>query len=78
MKDQQVSKEPQIIQIKVQGRLDDSWSDWFEGMAISFDQDSGTLTGMIVDQVALRTVLNKLWDLNLTLISVNRIAGEEK
>ena len=73
MKDQQVSKEPQIIQIKVQGRLDDSWSDWFEGMAISFDQDSGTLTGMIVDQVALRTVLNKLWDLNLTLISVNRI-----
>ena len=73
MNDKQVTKGPQIIQIKVQGRLDDSWSDWFEGMTISFDQDGSTLTGMIVDQVALRTVLNRLWDLNLSLLSVNRI-----
>ncbi|NCF64496.1 MAG: hypothetical protein GWP61_00890 [Chloroflexi bacterium] len=62
-----------MIQIKVQERLDGSWSDWFEGMTISFDQEGSTLTGMIVDQVALRAVLSKLWDLNLTLLSVNRI-----
>ncbi len=69
----QVRKRPQMIQIKVQERLDGSWSDWFEGMTISFDQEGSTLTGMIVDQVALRAVLSKLWDLNLTLLSVNRI-----
>ena len=73
MNDKQVSNEPQFIQIKVQGRLDGSWSDWFDGMAIRFGQDSSTLTGTIVDQVALRSVLNRLWDLNLTLLSVNRI-----
>ena len=80
MNEKQVSMEPQIVQIKVQGRLDDSWSDWFEGMAItsgccspSCDQDVSTLTGRIVDQVVLRSVLNRLWDLNLTLLSVNRI-----
>ena len=27
----------------------------------------------IIDQVVLRSVLNRLWDLNLTLLSVNRI-----
>jgi hypothetical protein len=73
MNEKQVSREPQIVQIKVQGRLDVSWSDWFEGMAISCDQDDSTLTGRIVDQVALRTILNRLWDLNLTLLSVNLI-----
>jgi hypothetical protein len=29
------------------------------------------LSGPVVDQAALRGILNTLWDLNLTLISVN-------
>ena len=32
-----------------------------------------TLTGAVADQSVLRGILNKIWDLNLTLISVNRI-----
>ena len=63
-----------IYQIKVQGRLDESWSGWFNSMAIAFEGDTTTLTGAVVDQAALRGILSRLWDLNLALISVNPIA----
>ena len=64
--------------IKVQGMLDEGWSDWFSGMTVTFggagdDAPTTTLTGMVADQAALRGILSRLWDLNLTLISVDRI-----
>jgi hypothetical protein len=70
--------QPTAYQIKVQGRLDESWSGWFNGMTITFESGSDgssitTLTGPVLDQAALRGVLSKIWDLNLTLISVTRI-----
>ena len=68
----------QVFQIKVQGKLSEEWSSWFEGLAITMDTpDEGAtvtlFTGPIADQAALRGILNKLWDLNLTLISVSRV-----
>ena len=62
-----------VYQIKVQGRLDESWSAWFNSMAIALEGDTTTLTGAVVDQAALRGILSRLWDLNLALISVNQI-----
>ena len=67
-----------VYQIKVQGKLDDKWSDWFGGMTVTVQSESNdapitTLTGAVADQSALRGILTKIWDLNLTLISVNRI-----
>ena len=69
-----------VYQIKVQGRLDESWSSWFNSMTIAAEGDTTTLTGAVVDQAALRGILSRLWDLNLALISVNRIgpAPEQK
>jgi len=65
---------PMICRIQVQGRLDEGcWSDWFGGMAIAFEGGVTTLTGPVADQAALRGMLCKLWDLNLTLISVQPI-----
>ena len=63
-----------VYQIKVQGNLDDRWSDWFSGLTVEVGDEDGTypvttLTGS-VDQAALRGILNRIWDLNLTLISV--------
>jgi hypothetical protein len=68
-------------QIKVQGKLDEGWSDWFSGMTVTFEAGSApitTLTGAVADQAALRGMLCKLWDLNLTLISVRRIEADGK
>ena len=70
---------PESYQIKVQGRLDEGWSDWFSGMTVTFECGSApitTLTGAVADQSALRGILTKLWDLNLRLISVARIGLE--
>jgi phosphohistidine swiveling domain-containing protein len=64
-------------QIKIKGKLDERWTEWFGGMTISVEGECDgtlgtTLTGPVVDQAALRGILSKIWDLNLTLISVKR------
>jgi hypothetical protein len=64
-----------IYQITIHGNLDPKWSSWFNGMAV-FSQDGSavtTLTGRITDQAKLRGTLNKLWDLNMIVISVNQL-----
>jgi hypothetical protein len=66
---------PLAYQIRVRGRIDERWSDWFSGMTLTVEQARDrppvtTLTGSVVDQAVLRGMLCKIWDLNLTLISV--------
>jgi hypothetical protein len=60
-------------QIRVEGELGVEWSDWFEGLSMSLDGQVTTLTGPVADQAALRGILEKLWNLNLALISVARV-----
>jgi hypothetical protein len=67
-----------IYQIRVQGRLDASWSDWFDGMRLTSEDGNDrspvtTITGAVVDQAALHGLLARISDLNLTLISVTRV-----
>ncbi len=64
---------PAVWEIKVLGHLDESWSGWLEGMVISYNNGCTVLTGKMADQAALRGLLSKVWDLNQTLISVNRV-----
>ena len=69
---------PVIYQISVQGFLDKSRADWFDGMAIEPQVDADgrsvtRLTGEVVDQAALHGLLRKLYDLGLSLLSINRI-----
>ena len=65
-------RSPVIYRIKIKGHLDPSWAEWFDDMVVTHDSDgTSTLSGPLVDQTALQSVLSKLGDLNLTLISVN-------
>ena len=69
--------EQDSYEIRVQGWIAKRWVYWFDGMTMTYegaDDDSAItiLTGPIVDQVALRGYLMKIWDLNLTLLSVSR------
>jgi hypothetical protein len=59
--------------IRMEGQLDKSWSGWFSGLSITYTDGVSTLTGPVADQAALRGILSRLWDLNLTLLSVARI-----
>jgi hypothetical protein len=57
-----------IYHIRVRGRLDEKWSEWFEGFALSsHGQDETQLSGSVPDQSALHGVLGRLHSLGLTL-----------
>jgi hypothetical protein len=61
-------------EIRVQGHLDQRWSEWFEGLAISYNDDNSTLLrGPLVDEAALHGVLIKIRDLAVPLLAVNRV-----
>lgn len=72
---------PAIYQIRVWGRLDESWSDRLAGMHITVSQMENhppitKLTGTLIDQATLSGILNRLYDLGLPLISVMRMTEE--
>jgi hypothetical protein len=66
-------------EIKVEGNLGNLWHKWFEGFSIRQEINSKTgllftvLYGEIQDQSALHGLLNKIRDLNLTLLSIQKV-----
>jgi ABC-2 type transport system ATP-binding protein len=61
-----------FYRIRVQGHLEGSWSEWFEGLTLTrVDEGEMVLAGPIVDQAALHGVLAKVRNLGLPLLSVN-------
>jgi hypothetical protein len=70
-----------VYVIKVQNKLSENWLSWFNDMTVTLEQADDcmpvtVLTARVVDQARLRGILNKLWDLNLTLISVRRVEAD--
>ena len=69
---------PATYQIIVQGRVDPTMSDLLGGMTISpdtveADHTVTTLCGELGDQATLAGVLNTLYELHLTVLSVKRL-----
>ncbi len=66
--------QPMVYQIRLKGHLGRQWIDWFEGLIITLEDNGDTLlTGPVVDQAALHSVLRKVRDLGVLLLSVNRV-----
>ena len=66
-------------QIQIEGRIGERWAHWFEDTTVRSEQAHDgapvtTLSGTF-DQAALRGLLSKIWDLNLTVLSVTRVEG---
>ena len=72
---------PTTYRIEVEGHLDESWSDRLAGMRITArkrsDQTTVTiLTGRLRDQAELSGVLNSLYDLHLSILSVEYLKDD--
>ena len=70
--------ESMIYQIRIKGHLSSQWTDWFEGMAITLEDNGDTLlTGLVVDQAALYGLIKKVRDLGMPLRSVNHVRPDQ-
>jgi hypothetical protein len=66
-------------QITVKEYLEDSWSTWFDDLAITHAADgTTTLSGAVRDQSALYGLIDKARDLGLTLVAVGRSAPPDR
>jgi len=69
-----VPDQPSVYQIRIRGHLDSQWTDWFDRMSITLEEDGDTLlTGAVADQAALHGLLKKVRDLGMTLVSINPV-----
>ncbi len=67
-----------IYQIRLKGHLGCEWTEWFEGMTITLEEDGDTLlTGPVIDQAALHGLLKKVRDLGVPLVSVVPVQSNE-
>lgn len=61
-------------EIRIKDHLSQQWVEWFDGLEI-FNHPNGeaTLSSKVIDQAALFGIIDKVRDLNLTLLEVKRI-----
>lgn len=66
--------QPSVFQIRIKGHLGHQWTDWFDGMAITLEDDGNTLlTGPVVDQATLHGLIKKVRDLGMPLVSIDSV-----
>ncbi len=65
-------------EIRLKNHLDQHWAIWFEGWTITnVDDDEVILVCSSTDHAGLHGVLDKIRDLNLTIIYVKRISPDQ-
>ena len=70
-----------IYQIRVKGLLDKAWKSYFQGLTMTPEEHGSgppttLLAGLIADQAALHGILERIRDLNLQLLMVQRVEKE--
>jgi len=69
---------PEQYEIRLDGRLDDRWATWFDGLTLAYEDDgTTTLQGPVTDQTALHGLLQKIRDLGLPLVSVTHLDPQQ-
>jgi hypothetical protein len=66
-----------VYELRIAGHLDARWSAWFDGMSLMTEDGTTTIRGAVADQPALHGLLQKVRDLGLELVSVNRLQTEQ-
>lgn len=61
-----------IYQIRIEGQLDERWLRWFDGLVVSYPPEGDTTISGVMDHATLHGILDRIRDLGLRLISVQR------
>jgi len=74
MTEGQDSLAPPVYKIRIKGHLNSQWAEWFYDLTITRESDgTTTLYGPLPDQTVLHSVLDRIRDMNLRLISVSEV-----
>ena len=66
--------QPLVYQIRIKGHLGPQWKEWLGGVTITLEDNGDTLlSGPVVDQAALHSLLKQVRDLGMPLISVSPV-----
>ena len=68
---------PARYEIRVEGVLEERWSDWFGGLTVFTEGDQTILFGTLADQSALHGVLDRVRDMGLSVIGMRRLPPED-
>ena len=67
-----------VYQIRIKGHLSSQWEDWFDGLTVTLEDNGDTLlTGPVVDQAEMYSLLKKVRDLGMPLLSVNCVEHDQ-
>ena len=69
---------PARYEIRVDSVLDGRWSQWFEGLQIENQGGETILSGTLPDQSALHGILDKVRDLGLSIITLQRLPPQQR
>ena len=70
---------PTNYKIKVKGHLTPEWTNWFDGIDITHNENNETiLSGLVADQAALYGLLGKVRDLGMPLLSIENIKSNHE
>ena len=68
------TSDSKVYEIHLKGHLEPRWVMWFDGLAITLDENGNTLLrGPVADQAALHGLLKKVRDLGMPLVSINSV-----
>jgi len=74
--------QPATYQIRVLGKVPESYADSFSGMTISYnkleEEEITLLIGEMRDQASLSGVLNALYDMHMSVLSVKKMNNPPK
>jgi hypothetical protein len=77
MMDQNTPNQQNTYRIRVKETLEHYFTDWLGSLSLIPQENGETLiVGSFSDQPALRGFLEQLWNLNITVINVERIENE--
>jgi hypothetical protein len=63
-------KEKGFCEIRVKGKIEPRWSEWFDRMDVAFDTDVTVISGFVADQPALQGLMERISMLGMTIISI--------